>query len=187
MSSTISSAVADRLVLPLLSDLLPRPTVDELESSVRDSFWRAVVERNLLTDDQLLIGLSARTRFPLAADLVVSDSALNAVPERLARRFAVLPLAISESILDVATSNPYDLDCEQLLAFATRRRVRMSLAAPHRILERIEEVYAPVDRVSSLLERAPSAIEPVIEKVEDTDPDFAEGVAERPVIKLVDH
>src|SRR4051812_8503854 len=186
MSSTISSAVADRWVLPVLADLLPRPTVDELESSVRDSFWRAVVERNLLTDDQLLIGLSARTRFPLAADLVVSDSALNAVPERLARRFAVLPLAISESILDVATSNPYDLDCEQLLAFATRRRVRMSLAAPHRILKRLEEVYAPIERAGKLVDREVTAsIEP-IEKADNADSEPGEMATDRPVIRLVD-
>src|SRR4051812_1815221 len=188
MTATAQSDATDRWLLPVLADLLPKAVIDEIESSADESYWRAVLDKHLLTDEQILLALGKRTRFRLATDLLVSTQAREAVPERLARRFGVLPLAISTSVLDVATSNPYDLDCEQLLAFATGRRVRMSLAAPQRILGRIEEVYAPVDRVSSLLERAPStSIEPVIEKVEDTDPDLAEGVAERPVIKLVDH
>ncbi|HST08563.1 MAG TPA: ATPase, T2SS/T4P/T4SS family [Gemmatimonadaceae bacterium] len=182
------SAAADRWLLPVLADLLPRSAFDELESSVDDGYWRAVVARNLLTDEQLLTALAARTRFRLAGDLVVSDSARDAVPERLARRFAALPLAISESILDVATSNPYDLDCEQLLAFAAGRRVRMLLAAPHRILERIDEVYAPAEQVGQPPDgAATTGIEPRIEKLGDGNSDSAEMAGDRPVIKLVDH
>ena len=185
MPSTTHSAVRDRWLLPLLTDLLPQATVDDLESSVEDSYWRAVVDRNLLTDEQLLAALSTRTHFRIAGALVVSAAAREAVPEQVARRFAVLPLGISESILDVATANPYDLDCEQLLAFVTRRRVRMSLAAPERILERLEEVYAPVERGGQILERAvTTSMEPVIENLDDTD--LADVVADQPVIKLVD-
>jgi type II secretory ATPase GspE/PulE/Tfp pilus assembly ATPase PilB-like protein/8-oxo-dGTP pyrophosphatase MutT (NUDIX family) len=110
------------------------------------------------------------------------------VSEWLARRFEILPLAVSDSILDIATSNPYDIDCEKTLAFATRRRVRMSLAPPNRILERIEEVYAPVERVSKLLDRAEkSNLQSVIEKADATEGEIDEKEAERPVIKLVDH
>ena len=80
------------------------------------------------------------------------------------------------------------LTVEQLLAFVTRRRVRMSLAAPARIQERIDEVYAPVERVSKLLDLAPTpSVQPVIEKFEDTETIIDEKEAERPVIKLVDH
>jgi type II secretory ATPase GspE/PulE/Tfp pilus assembly ATPase PilB-like protein/8-oxo-dGTP pyrophosphatase MutT (NUDIX family) len=100
----------------------------------------------------------------------------------------VLPLSISDSVLDIAASNPYDLDCEQILGFVTRRRVRISLAAPDRIQHRIDEVYAPVDRVSKILDRAaPPSGQPVIEKFEDAEAFIDEKEAERPVIKLVDH
>ena len=188
MTAAIQLEPHDRWLLPLLSELLPKAALESVTSEAGESYWRTVVEKELLSDEQLLEALASRTRFRLATDLVVSAQARDRVPERLARRFGVLPLAISDSLLDVATSNPYDLDCEQLLAFATGRRVRMSLAAPDRILERIEEVYAPVDRVSKLLDRtANAALQPVIEKVDDTDVDLSEKEAERPVIKLVDH
>jgi type II secretory ATPase GspE/PulE/Tfp pilus assembly ATPase PilB-like protein/8-oxo-dGTP pyrophosphatase MutT (NUDIX family) len=188
MTTSAGTAPTDTWLLPILKDLLPAEIAGELETNVDGSLWRAVVDRSLLSDDTLLAALSARTRFRPAAELFVSSSARDAVPEALVRRFGILPLAISDSLLDIATSNPYDLDCEQVLAFATRRRVRMSLAAPDRIQERIEEVYAPVERVSRFLDSSvPPSAQPVIEKFEETETGIDEKEAERPVIKLVDH
>jgi type II secretory ATPase GspE/PulE/Tfp pilus assembly ATPase PilB-like protein/8-oxo-dGTP pyrophosphatase MutT (NUDIX family) len=178
----------DRWLVPVLKELLPDSSLKVVESAGGPSYWRAAVDRALLTDEQVLVALSTRTRFKIATDLLVSSQARDRVSERLARRFGILPLAISESTLDIATSNPYDLDCEKTLAFATARTVRMCLASPDRIQERIEEVYAPVDRVSKMLGRAESSeLGHVIEKPEDTDSQLDEKQAERPVIKLVDH
>ncbi|MEP6857278.1 MAG: ATPase, T2SS/T4P/T4SS family [Gemmatimonadales bacterium] len=178
----------DRWLVPVLKELLPDSSLKVVESAGGPSYWRAAVDKALVTDDEVLAALSTRTRFKIATDLLVSSQARDRVSERLARRFGILPLAISESTLDIATSNPYDLDCEKTLAFATARTVRMCLASPDRIQERIEEVYAPVDRVSKMLGRAEnSELRHVIEKPEDTESQLDEKQAERPVIKLVDH
>ncbi len=178
----------DRWLVPVLKELLPDSSLKVVESAGGPSYWRAAVDKALITDDEVLAALSTRTRFKIATDLLVSSQARDRVSERLARRFGILPLAISESTLDIATSNPYDLDCEKTLAFATARTVRMCLASPDRIQERIEEVYAPVDRVSKMLGRAEnSELRHVIEKPEDTESQLDEKQAERPVIKLVDH
>ncbi len=178
----------DRWLLPTLRELLPTTSLESIESKVGVSYWRTAVDESLLTDDQILEALSVRARVSIANGLVVSSQARDRISERLARRFGILPLAVSDSTLDIATSNPYDLDCEKTLAFATGRTVRMSLAAPNRILERIEEVYAPVERVSKLLDRAgKSRLQPVIERADATESEIDEKEAERPVIKLVDH
>ena len=188
MGSVLVTTPADQWLLPLLRENLPETSFAQLESGVQDSYWRAAIDARLITNDEILEALSARTHFRIATDLLVSSEACERVPEKLARRFAILPLSISESVLDIATANPYDLDCEKVLAFATGRTVRMSLAAPDRIMERIEEVYAPVDRVSKLLDRAgKSSIQSVIENAEATEGELDEKKAERPVIKLVDH
>ena len=134
------SIAADRWLIPILTDILPPGALRALEPAAGASYWQAAVDKALLTDDQLLEALSSRTRVRVANDLLVSSQARDKVSERFARRFAILPLAISESTLDIATSNPYDLDCEMTLAFATGRTVRICLAPPKRIQERIEEV-----------------------------------------------
>lgn len=186
--ASVDSVATDRWLVPILTEILPERSLQALEPPLGASYWRAAVEKALVTDEEVLEALSARTRFRIATDLLVSSDARDKVPEWLARRFGILPLAISQSTLDIATSNPYDLDCEKTLAFATARTVRMCLATPERIRERIEEVYAPVERVSRLLDRAGKSSEPhVIEKAEDTDASLNEKQVERPVIKLVDH
>jgi type II secretory ATPase GspE/PulE/Tfp pilus assembly ATPase PilB-like protein/8-oxo-dGTP pyrophosphatase MutT (NUDIX family) len=188
MTSLVEPTATDPWLLPILREILPENATDQLAPTADGSYWRAVVEAGLVSDENLLQLLSARTHFRIAIDLLVSSDACDTVPEKLARRFGVLPLSISDSILDVATSNPYDLDCEQTLAFATGRTVRMSLAAPHRIRDRIEEVYAPVDKVKRLLDRAgTSSVQSVIERADDTGAELDQKEAERPVIKLVDH
>jgi type II secretory ATPase GspE/PulE/Tfp pilus assembly ATPase PilB-like protein/8-oxo-dGTP pyrophosphatase MutT (NUDIX family) len=188
MTSVGDSVATDRWLVPILTDILSKSSLDALECSVGVSYWRAAVDKALLTNEELLEALSTRTRFRIAADLLVSTQARDKVPEWLVRRFGILPLAISESTLDIATSNPYDLDCEKTLAFATARTVRMCLASPDRIEERIEEVYAPVDRVSRMLDTVgKSSTQHVIEKADDTESQLDEKQAERPVIKLVDH
>ena len=188
MSSAVDSVATDPWLLPVLSDILPESSLDTLDPPVGKSYWDAAVDKALVSDDDVLEALARRARVRIATDLLVSSQAREKVPERLARRFAILPLAISESTLDIATSNPYDLDCEKILAFATGRTIRMCLASPQRIRERIEEVYAPVERVSSMLDRAgKSSTSHVLEKADDTETHLDEKQVERPVIKLVDH
>ena len=188
MTSTLNVLPNDKWLLPILREILPSTSLGAIESKVGDSYWRAAVDEGLTTDDEILEALSVRARVGIANGLLVSSQARDKVTEWLARRFEILPLSVSDSILDIATSNPYDIDCEKTLAFATGRTVRMSLAPRDRILERIEEVYAPVERVSTILDRAEkSNLQSVIEKADATEGEIDEKDAERPVIKLVDH
>ena len=188
MTSAVNAPVSDPWLLPILRELLPETSIELLESRTELSYWKAAVEEALLTDDDILAAVSSRARVGIAVDLLVSSEARDKVSERLARRFSILPLSLSESTLEVATSNPYDLDCEKTLAFAARRTVHMSLASPTRIQERIEEVYAPVERVNKMIGRTDnSRLQPVVERADATDNLVDEKQAERPVIKLVDH
>jgi len=188
VTSVITRVATDGWLVPILTELVPGSSIRSLETKLGASYWETAVREGLASDEEIIESLAARTRFAIANGLLVSAEAREKVSERLARRFAILPLSISESTLDIATSNPYDLDCEMTLAFATGRAVRMSLASPARIAERIEEVYAPVERVSRMLDKAAkSSGQPVLEKADDSEGQIDEKEAERPVIKLVDH
>lgn len=188
MSAVLDTLVTDQWLLPVLKEIVREADLQHIVSAAGASYWRAAVEGGHATDEDILEALSGRTHFRIACDLLVSAEACDAVSEKLVRKFGILPLSISQTTLDIATSNPYDLDCETTLAFATGRRVRMCLSSPNRLMERIEEVYAPVDRVSKQIDRAGrSSIQSVIEKADDTERELDEKEAERPVIKLVDH
>ena len=182
--------VRDDWLLPTLEGLLPRETLDQLKSLAPESYWEASVRRAYISDDEILTALASRFRMKIANLAIVSQQARELVPEQLARKYKVLPLSISDSILDIATADPHDLDCERTLAFATGRTVRMSLASPMRISERIEELYRPENAVEKILEGVTGKydIQSVAEGEDDADLNISGDKGnERPVIKLVDH
>src|SRR5207245_10977971 len=79
-------------------------------------------------------------------------TARDGVPEQLARRYHVLPLRLTDSFLELGTANPFDLDAEKALAFATAREIRLFLLAPSKIREKLDEIYKSETAISKLLE-----------------------------------
>ncbi|HSA54227.1 MAG TPA: ATPase, T2SS/T4P/T4SS family [Gemmatimonadaceae bacterium] len=181
-------SVRDDWLLPTFQTLLDVEQLTQLREGARESLWEAAVRRGLLTDDDILAALSARFRMPIADLMNVAPDAKTLVPESLARKYRVLPLRATDSALDIATADPHDLDCERTLGFATGRTIRMHLAAPTRISDRIDEIYRPENRVEKLLEGMTQYDVQSMVDLEEEDLDLSTSKAsERPIIKLVDH
>lgn len=179
----------DEWMWATLEGLLSAEQIEGLRAAPPESLWQDTVRRGWLTDDAVVQAVAARFRFRVGDVNAVSQQARDLVPEALARKFTILPLAIEDSTLDIATSDPLDLDCERTLAFALGRSVRMSIAAPQRILDRIEELYRPENVFEKLLERVEGSYdaETVDESADESNLDIsALRAGERPVIQLVD-
>ncbi len=186
---TSARSARDEWLLPTLEGLLSPESFAKLKASRENSFWEAVVRQNLVRDEDILAALATRFRMKIANVQQVSQQARELVPEQLVRKYRVLPLAISDSILDIATADPHDLDCERTLAFALGRTVRMSLASPAQIATRLEAVYRPQDVLEKILENVAGDydIESIQESVDEADMELgAPRGQERPVIQLVD-
>ena len=186
---TSARQARDEWVLTTLEGLLTPEQIGQLKAAREDSYWEAATRRGWTTDDMILAALSKRFRMKIANLALVSQQAKELVPEQLVRKYRVLPLQISDSILDIATADPHDLDCERTLAFALGRTVRMSLASPTKILERLDEVYRPENVIEKILEGVTGNydIESISESVDEAELELGSaGRAERPVIQLVD-
>ena len=182
--------IRDDWLLPTLEGLLPPEAIDQLRGAVQESYWETAVRRSLIRDDEILTALATRFKMKIANVAIVTQQARELVPEQLARKYRILPLAISDSVLDIATADPHDLDCERTLAFATGRTVRMSLASPLRIAERMDELYRPDDVVEKILENVSAKYDITSVTEAEAADDLAmnaDKAAERPVIRLVDH
>src|SRR6266496_3678686 len=143
-----ASRVRDQWLLPILEETLSKASLAELESALGDSYWEAAVASGSITDEWLLALLSKRAHMRIAEDLFVTQAALDVVPENRARRYRILPLDASPSRLEIATANPYDIDCERTLGFWSGRAVGACLAAPGMIAERIDAEYSRKRRAS---------------------------------------
>ena len=179
----------DEWILATLEGLMTPEQFVQLKAERSDSFWETATRRGYATDDLILTALSTRFRMKIANLNAVSTQARELVPEQLVRKYRVLPLQVSDSTLDIATSDPYDLDCERTLAFALGRTVRMAIGSPTKILERLDEVYRPEDVIGKILENVAGNydIESLSEQLDESDLDLgAQRGTERPVIQLVD-
>jgi type II secretory ATPase GspE/PulE/Tfp pilus assembly ATPase PilB-like protein/CheY-like chemotaxis protein len=161
------------------------------------SLWSTVVGRKLASDEEILKAAAARFRLPVA-DLTQLDTALrDAVPEPLIRRFNILPLKLTDSVLEIATANPFDIDAEKDLAFATGREVRSFLSSPSRIREKMEELYhghsPPPVRDTDVMAQLLGGMDENLQVTQLEDDDgitdlaaSAEEASQRPVVRLVD-
>jgi type II secretory ATPase GspE/PulE/Tfp pilus assembly ATPase PilB-like protein/CheY-like chemotaxis protein len=182
----------DEWLVPSIEPLLPADALPELRQEPSDapvSLWETVVQRKLVGDDQILAALAARFRFPVADMSRGDPSLIQAIPEQLARRFTVLPVGQTDSYLEVATANPFDIDAEKMLAFATGREVRMLLASPARLRTRIDELYRSGEEIVSRLLAGigdDMEVKELTEEDEDYSAASAEEASQRPIIRLVD-
>jgi len=175
-------------VEPLISaeDMAGLREIAESTDSGSISLWEAMVHRKLVTDDQILETISARFRLPVADLNSLEIRARDAVPEQVARRHQVIPLRLTDSVLEAATTNPFDIDAEKMLAFATGREVRMFVASPSKVRDKLDELYKPESVVSKLLGGfGDTEVTQITEEDEELGATLDEA-SQRPIIRLVD-
>jgi type II secretory ATPase GspE/PulE/Tfp pilus assembly ATPase PilB-like protein/CheY-like chemotaxis protein len=180
----------DEWLVPCLESLLSSEAVKGLRGEVGAdvSLWEMLVQRKLATDEQILGAIATRFRFQVAQFSKTETKLTGTIPEQLARRFNVVPVRQTDSYLEVATANPFDMDAEKMLAFATGREVRMLLSSPSKIRDKLDELYRETDTVVSRLLEGLSgdfAVEQIQQEEEDSAAS-AEQASQRPILRLVD-
>ena len=152
------------------------------------TLWASVVAEKIATDAQIIEKLSHRFRLKVADTSKIDLSARDGVPEQLARRYHVLPLRLTDSYLELGTANPFDLDAEKALAFATAREIRLFLLAPSKISEKLDEMYRSDKAIDKLLE---GMGDQEVTMLKDAPPPEELNISEadasqKPVVRLVD-
>jgi type II secretory ATPase GspE/PulE/Tfp pilus assembly ATPase PilB-like protein/CheY-like chemotaxis protein len=180
----------DEWLVPTVEPLLPADAMAALRQEVVTapvSLWETAVQRRMVTDDQVLGAIATRFRLPVADLSQIDARVTGVIPEQLARRFTVVPVGQTDSYLEVATANPFDIDAEKMLAFATGREVRMLLASPGRLRAKLDELYRSGEEIVSRL-LAGIHEETEVKELAEEEADYAsaEEASQRPIIRLVD-
>jgi len=152
------------------------------------TLWESLVAAKIATDEEIIDKLSHRFRLKIADTSKIDPAVRDGVPEQLARRYRVLPIRLTDSYLELATANPFDLDAEKALAFATAREIRMLLLAPSKINEKLDEMYKSDKALNKLLEGMEGSADLV--QLPDSAPDELNvseaDASQKPVVRLVD-
>ncbi len=119
------------------------------------------VEMEAISEENLLKGLAEQLGVPAVAidDLRgIPDEVLAVLPDKLARRCRAIPFRVVGSRLDVAMMDPRNLACQDEIAFASGKRVKVHVAHELRILEALETLLPGGEPVA--LQPAGGAAEP---------------------------
>lgn len=128
------------------------------QSVVGGRLGTCLIEIDAISEDLLLKGLSEQLGVPSANldDLRgIPEEVLALLPEKLARRCRAVPFRVEGSRLDLAMMDARNLSCQDEIAFATGKRVKIHVAHELRVLEGLERYYKEESpsRFSLLVER----------------------------------
>ena len=121
------------------------------------SLLEVLLKDEHISEDAVADLFATRLKVPrirLAAT-TLDPEAMKKVPERLARKYLCLPMAIEGRVLTVAMMNPIDYQAIQDIEFASALAVRPLVATRTEILDGIEERYGAEDRIGSFLANVP--------------------------------
>jgi type II secretory ATPase GspE/PulE/Tfp pilus assembly ATPase PilB-like protein/CheY-like chemotaxis protein len=186
----------DEWLVPTVEKVVAPGSLEALRAEASkqpESLWSVVVARKLATDDEILRSAAARFRLPVADLNAIDRGARDAVPEPLIRRYNILPIKQTDSVLEIATANPFDIDAEKDLAFATGREVRTFLCSPNRIREKMDEIYRGGGNSDAMMQQLLGGMDDQLQVTQlDEDEGMADlaasadEAAQRPVVRLVD-
>ncbi len=181
----------DEWLSPTLTQLIGDEKLDAARTSedAAASLWETVVESKDATDAEILGTLATKFRVKIADLSQMERAAKDLVTEDQARKYHILPIRATDSYLELATANPFDLDCEKTLAFATGREVRLLLASPMVIAEHLDELYRPENVMERILEGMGDSKADIqmMDEVEEPEEVISEAEAsQRPVVRMVD-
>jgi type II secretory ATPase GspE/PulE/Tfp pilus assembly ATPase PilB-like protein/8-oxo-dGTP pyrophosphatase MutT (NUDIX family) len=140
-----SGELRDAWVLPIIAELASPESAEIAARSRTGSAWEEALRRELAPAAELLAAISRKLSTPVCPSFLVSDEAKLLVPERIGRKYRIVPLTVSSHTLDVATANPWDLDAERSIAFVSGKSIRMWLAPPDAVAAALDAAYGKTD------------------------------------------
>jgi len=115
---------------------------------IRPKLGRLLVERGIVTTQELAIVLGLQLGIPCVnpSTCEIQSDALQLISESVARKYNVIPLALSNNALQVAMADVDDILSLKALAGQTNLKIEPTIAAPEEIQEAIERQYSGSSR-----------------------------------------
>ncbi len=143
----------------------------------------AIVALGFASELDTYAALARAVELPLVDldEVEISPFVLRLVPEKVARRHQVLPIAQDGRVLTYAVATPFNDEADRDVAFTSGRRTRRVLARPSQLAAALDRAYPQLAEVDHLLARLRSEWRcEVADARRPADPDS-------PVVRLCDY
>lgn len=116
-------------------------------------FFDVLVKNEYLLPQDIVEFLESALKIPsVNLDQIQFDKkAIEAIPEKLARKYIFIPFQITEKEIFIASFNPTNLACEREIETISGRYVKTFFAFRDKIEEKIDTFYSPDKLIHSLM------------------------------------
>jgi len=166
----------------LESGLVTAEQLEEIgETSDGAKLGQLLVEQQIITAKELAMVIGLQMNIPCVnlSTYQIQPEALQVIPESMARKYNVIPLAIAEDTLQVAMAEADDVLILEALAARARMRIEPAVAPADEIREAVDRSYKAYGEIQAHLNHVAPAPE-TGERIS------AEAVAEAPVVRALD-
>jgi len=141
-----------------------------------------LVEHEIITAKELAMVIGLQMNIPCVnlSTYQIQAEALQVIPESMARKYNVIPLAITDDTLQVAMAEADDVLVLEALAARARMRIEPTVAPADEIREAIDRSYKSFAEIQTQLNHVAPAT------VTDEEKISAEAVAGAPVVRALD-
>ncbi len=174
--------------------LLPVEKLTEALKVQRDTGKRLgeiLVDMHFISEEEMAFALAMQLKIPFIdlRDYAIQDKVLGSIPAEVSRKFICIPLEIKNNILNVAMSDPLDLNMIKDLQFITGYSVQPAISTSSQILDALHRFYNPERTIREVatdfdteegMEFLPE------EEIEEEEEERIEEFKDSPFVKMVD-
>ncbi len=150
----------DDYVTELLVDtgLITKSQLDRAreDSSPERGVIQTLVDQGAVSDEDVSRSLAAAASMDFVdlGQIAIPQEIINFIPSQTARRYKVIPVAVTDSGLIMATSNPLDFDTFDAIGHLLKRDIDFVCTTPGQISNAILKYYGTADEAVTNLEQA---------------------------------
>lgn len=157
-----------------------------------ESLREVLVRMGLITEKELmsLVGMELKIPFLNLSKLKVAPNLIKLVPEKIAKKYRVIPISKIGDQLTLATVDPFNIIATDDISLMTKCRVEYSLSTVKEIQDALERLYvSETENIHSVAKAAEETREE-LEVIKDEEDMEVSGSGNKstdaPIVKIVD-
>jgi len=151
-----------------------------------------IIELGFASSEDIVLALSMQLEIPyveLGEDVKLVKEDVKLIPERLARKFCIIPLKKKNGTLTIAMKDPLDIEAIDLVRMRTKLEVRKAIGTEESILAVINKYYkeeAHIERnLQDIIDLEAEKITEISEKIVDDADQLRILANDAPVVRFV--
>ncbi len=104
-----------------------------------------LIEMKVITEEETAFALAMQLKIPFIdlSDYAIEQKLLDSIPLEVSRKFLCIPIALKNNILEVAMSDPLDLNTIKDLQFITGYNIQPAISTSTQIAQSLQKHHHP--------------------------------------------